>query len=104
MFKRDIYHSESNHSETKSLLLNQVNLNIYLSFIENEAATMNIRILLGTFTILLINKLNGRFLLVNVGGPHVDDPDVDDEDRHRIGAPDVDDDNDPSRIGNIVLS
>ena len=55
---------------------------------------MNIRILLGTFIIVLINKLNGRFLLVNIG-----DPDVDDEDRHRMGDPDVDDDYDRPRIG-----
>ena len=69
---------------------------------------MNIRILLGTFIIVLINKLNGRFLLVNVGDPDVDDddrhvigdPDVDDDDRHRIGDPDVDDDYDRPRIGN----
>ena len=57
---------------------------------------MNIRILLGTFIILLINKLNGRFLLVNVG-----DSGVDDDDRNRIGDPDVDDDKDGPRMGKI---
>ena len=72
---------------------------------------MNIRILLGTLIIVLINKLNGRFLLVNVGDPDVDDddrqrigdPDVDDDDRHRIGDPDVDDDNDRQRMGKIKI-
>ena len=59
---------------------------------------MNIRILLGTFIIVLINKLNGRFLLVNVG-----DPDVDDDNRQRIGDPDVDDDNVDSRLGKIAV-
>ena len=59
---------------------------------------MNIRILLGIFIIVLINKLNGRFLLVNVG-----DPDVDDDNRHRIGDPDVDDDNDRPEMGKIEI-
>ena len=59
---------------------------------------MNIRILLGTFIIVLVNKLNGRFLLVNVG-----DPNVDDDDRHRIGEPHVDDDNDRPEMGKIEI-
>jgi len=59
---------------------------------------MNIRILLGTFIIVLVNKLNGRFLLVNVG-----DPNVDDDDRHRIGDLNVDDDNDRPRMGKIEI-
>ena len=72
---------------------------------------MNIRILLGTLIIVLINKLNGRFLLVNVGDPDVDDddrqrigdPDVDDDDRHKIGDPAVDDDYDRPRMGKIEI-
>jgi len=72
---------------------------------------MNIRILLGTFIIVLINKLNGRFLLVNVGDPAIDDdnrhrigdPDVDDDDRRRIEDPDVDDDNNRPEMGKIEI-
>ena len=56
---------------------------------------MNIRILLGVFILVAIDNLNGRFLLVNVG-----DSDV--EEHHRMGDPDVDDDNDDSRLGEIA--
>ena len=72
---------------------------------------MNIRILLGIFIIVLITKLNGRFLLVNVGDPAIDDdnrhrigdPDVDDDDRRRIEDPDVDDDNNRPEMWKIEI-
>merc|ERR1719334_1436643 len=59
---------------------------------------MNIRILLGIFIIVLITKLNGRFLLVNVG-----DPAIDDANRHRIEDPDVDDANNRPEMGKIEI-
>jgi len=57
---------------------------------------MNIQTLLGVFILVAIDNLNGRFLLVNVG-----DSDV--EEHHRMGDPDVDDDNDDSRLGKIAV-
>ena len=59
---------------------------------------MNIQTLLGVFILVAIDNLNGRFLLVNVG-----DPAIDDDNRHRIGDPDVGDDNVDSRLGKIAV-
>lgn len=65
---------------------------------------MKIGISFGFYILFLIANIEGRFLLVNIGDPDVDD-DYDDprkEQSVNFGDPDVDDDYDDPRIAKPV--